>query len=397
MKRILLCLGILLMTASGAWAGGGLGKAEGKQKILVVYDNSLGADIYEHFNSLYGEDNDVSSCDLTSDSFPGDENLLLYDQVWDIRYNSLVPEAQQDAYTLFLKAGKSLFLMGENDDFMKRNTSISEFVEKVGGGTVEVTGRRKEFMTIAPPFNTDVEKVQLPTSGISTTSGTGEFIVYTPGEGGVPEYGSAILWDTNTLAEAPKGVLIVVFDVNFMMPEFAGDGCSQFYSNIFLKMADELGGNHTLTFTLDEGVVLRPGDNPFEIEDGGDYYFYLSLDKGYSEGELEMTVNGEPVELIYLPKQDEWHYVLRNVKEDQDVVVTLQLPTANVNPEEEVRFFSEQGALVVSTPEPMRVTVYNITGKAVVQRTVESYESISLPQGIYIVRTDKGTAKVVVR
>jgi len=55
------------------------------------------------------------------------------------------------------------------------------------------------------------------------------------------------------------------------------------------------------------------------------------------------------------------------------------------------------GALVIETTQPQTVQVYTVTGVLAGERKVNRQETIALQSGIYIVKTDAGVHKVVVR
>lgn len=74
--------------------------------------------------------------------------------------------------------------------------------------------------------------------------------------------------------------------------------------------------------------------------------------------------------------------------------------TANetIAPEQEVKIAALDGNIVVSSPESIRVEVYNLLGKCCYNATVKGYASLSgLSAGIYVVRAGKQVVKVSVR
>ena len=91
-------------------------------------------------------------------------------------------------------------------------------------------------------------------------------------------------------------------------------------------------------------------------------------------------------------------YRIPAVYEDKTIEIVLQDLTDNLNPEEAgVNIYSSVGALIVDVAQSTSVTIYNIAGQAVVQERVDSRASFNLPKGVYIIKTDKGVTKAVVR
>ncbi|HEY0200705.1 MAG TPA: hypothetical protein VGC24_03330 [Burkholderiaceae bacterium] len=161
-----------------------------------------------------------------SDTVPA--SLSGYDQIWDLRFSSTSPltTADQSAYLAFLQAGKRMFVMGENDGFVTRNDSVNAFVALAGGGALSAVNPA-QTQTVNAPFNAGgLTSITWSASGGVTAPGTGIFAANDPSTGG-----SAIAWGIGTLANAPSGLLTVVYDVNFMQADAPSDQ-QQFFKNL---------------------------------------------------------------------------------------------------------------------------------------------------------------------
>jgi uncharacterized protein (TIGR03437 family) len=147
-------------------------------------------------------------------------SLAGYTQIFDVRYNDLpdFTAGEMNQYLAFLNAapGNALFLMGENGTYNERNIPVNNFITLAGGGVIAPpTGYVFGPETVHPPFTgphhfIGVSAVTYYFCGLVTSSGTGAFA--TTEEGG----GCAIFFVPGTLANAPHGALVVVYDVNFI-------------------------------------------------------------------------------------------------------------------------------------------------------------------------------------
>jgi hypothetical protein len=149
-------------------------------------------------------------------------NLNNYSQVWDLSTigQGSTPGASMNsniisAYTNYLQAGGSLFLMGENDAFMNRNNSIFSLISTLGGGSVSFEDNSGwTDVTIIPQYRTanTTSTIQYATAGTFSTIGTGTCIASDC---------SAVLYAPGTLSAAQRGALIVVLDLNFVDTEYS--------------------------------------------------------------------------------------------------------------------------------------------------------------------------------
>ncbi len=151
-------------------------------------------------------------------------SLATFQQIWDIRFNNAAFLTPGDitAYQTYLSGGGSLFVMGENLGFATRNNSIVALVSALGGGTI----------TLTTPANTEIVRAPftgptplatityLAASGVQLSSGSGNGTAITKD---VANIAAAVVWGPGQLSAAPAGVLIAVFDVNFMQAGASAD------------------------------------------------------------------------------------------------------------------------------------------------------------------------------
>lgn len=198
-------------------------------------------------------DNLQATCFLPTDTVTVSDtppaSLTGYDQIWDIRYSDASPlsVADQAAYTAFLQSGKKMFVMGEQDSFMTRNTSILDWIDDLGGGTLTFDASAASTQTVNPPYNTTpnvLTSVTYDKPGGVTTPGTGQWITNNGASG------SAVMWTTGTLGNATAGALAAVFDVNFM--QAAAPGNPLFLKNLCAAVA---AGGYSIPTTASPAAV----------------------------------------------------------------------------------------------------------------------------------------------
>ncbi|MDR0247610.1 MAG: hypothetical protein LBI16_04360 [Burkholderiales bacterium] len=173
-------------------------------------------------------------------------DLTGYDQIWDLRASSNLSftAAEKTAYTTFLQSGGRMFVMGENSLYMIHNNSILSLVDALGGGALTFTSAFSgsgpyPLQTIEPPYNStpnNIATITYASAGGVTSPGTGSWITHAGTLGG-----SAVMWPTGTLNNAPAGSFALVFDVNFMTAPPADGSNPQFLQN--LCAAVKTGGN----------------------------------------------------------------------------------------------------------------------------------------------------------
>jgi hypothetical protein len=177
--------------------------------------------------------NDLSAtCDVAVSYGMVPDQLDSYSQIYDVRvaYGKLTT-IEQDKYANFLKAksGNSLFLAGEQPYYKARNESISSFITLAGGGTIAPPAVESvpKIVALKIPFSTgasSLSDVVLYGYGVITESGNGSFIT-TEVDG---TSGAGLYFPQGTLANAPNGCLVVMYDASFMTKD---DGSNKEFRN----------------------------------------------------------------------------------------------------------------------------------------------------------------------
>jgi sugar lactone lactonase YvrE len=144
-------------------------------------------------------------------------DLSPYASIWDIDFVHAIGEATQARYVQHLRAGKRLYLIGENDSpvFAARNASMLVVLGAAGGGALTFQGPAgdddpvengpQSIEAVVSPFNgpNPVSSVSFAAPGGVTSAGNGQFVTFRT---------STKL----TGAGVAFGRLVVVFDTNFL-------------------------------------------------------------------------------------------------------------------------------------------------------------------------------------
>lgn len=154
---------------------------------------------------------------------------------------------------------------------------------------------------------------------------------------------------------------------------------------------------YTVTLPEVEGVILNRKPGGHTVEEGYDFLFTLTLDAGYDLSVPVVTTNrGET-----LTPDIAGRYRIRDVQEDITVSITGVFPnddpTANAAINGEVQVKALGSTLYIYTPKEETLSVYTLTGHLLKQQRTTGSTEHRLPAGLYLVRVDGRTYKVVIR
>ena len=154
---------------------------------------------------------------------------------------------------------------------------------------------------------------------------------------------------------------------------------------------------YTVTLPEVEGVILNRKPGGHTVEEGYDFLFTLTLDAGYDLSiPVVTTSRGET-----LTPDIAGRYRIRNVEEDITVSITGVFPnddpTANAAINGEVQVKALGSTLYIYTPKEETLSVYTLTGHLLKQQRTTGSTEHRLPAGLYLVRVDGRTYKVVIR
>jgi hypothetical protein len=206
-------------------------------------------------------------------------NINTYSQIWDLQFIGFLNTTAKNVYKTFLQAGGSLFLTGENisfgypgykgpqDDkvYYLRNDDISTFMRTdLGGGEVYSSSsaplynnpnnlsdissefrlsdanmtsyafnavgafssyRSKSNNAVIPYIGTGTVIVQLPPGFYNVSVLQGRTILGVSSAEILIPVTQGAMWKTGSLANAPAGACIIIFDSTFQQPQYlAGTG-----------------------------------------------------------------------------------------------------------------------------------------------------------------------------
>jgi len=183
--------------------------------VLIVHDGTAGleANVVTNLTQKFASTGGISLA--TNVGVPA--SLDAYDQVWDLRFNNTTPlnSLDQATYLTFLQRGGMLFLMGEDTGFATRDNSLAQMVVLAAGGGL-ITTTPANAQVVHAPFTGPV-----PLSTMTFLAAAGCTQANRGNSASITDDGTtsaALVWAPGTLGNAPKGGLMVVYDVNFMDP-----------------------------------------------------------------------------------------------------------------------------------------------------------------------------------
>jgi hypothetical protein len=142
------------------------------------------------------------------------EDLSKYAHIWDIGYDTRLSDtAVQNKYLEYLQNGGAVFFLGENSNFITRNNDICSMILLAGGGPyVSVTNTGYGVISAS----TASEFLLASSNGAVTFYAPGQFNDIGSGTPFTTGGLEAVMWKTGSLANAEKGAIVAVLDVNFL-------------------------------------------------------------------------------------------------------------------------------------------------------------------------------------
>lgn len=186
--------------------------------VLIVYDTLGSAEETTALTTLNSTMTAVGYTVTESASVPTGD-LSGYIQIWDIRYDQPISAGDELSYLAYVQGGGTLVMTGQNGT-LETDASIVALIYDFGGESITLSdsGTTQAQTVVATAFtgpNTVSSVTYSDTTLDGTTSpGSGVFITEDTGSG----FGSAIYFGPGTLTNASSGILMVVFDTNFLNP-----------------------------------------------------------------------------------------------------------------------------------------------------------------------------------
>lgn len=156
---------------------------------------------------------------------------------------------------------------------------------------------------------------------------------------------------------------------------------------------------YNVTLPAVEGATTDPVAGEYEVEDWGDFRFYLTLNKDYNQSTPVVTTDrGETI----TPRDSDGAYIIKYVRQSLEIfidgVVKNSDPVDNETIEtNQSTVWAENGILHIQTAVTGKVYVYSADGKlqTVCHLIAGEVETVRLPDGIYFVRIGKERFKIV--
>jgi len=159
--------------------------------------------------------------------------------------------------------------------------------------------------------------------------------------------------------------------------------------------------NYTVTILPVEGATTYPLAGEVTVKEHESFRLDISVDKEYDPSEIALRINNDVVTVTPIPGTMNYMYYLQNVTSDLEMeVIGLKQfpPVSNVNPEENIRLYTQDGTVYIDTPAPAKVNIYTTTGQIIASKNIpDGLSSFSLSSGIYVVKIDEKVYKVIVK
>lgn len=156
---------------------------------------------------------------------------------------------------------------------------------------------------------------------------------------------------------------------------------------------------YTVTLPFVEGATTDPSDGPYEVEEGKDFEFTLTLNQDYNLSVPVVTTSrGETLKPL-----NQGTYVIEDIYDDLNIyisgIVKNPEPVANASIEANVvKVWGGNGYLYLQLGTARKVSVYTFSGSLFRCDEVPVGDTRwSLPTGNYIVRIADKSYKVIVR
>jgi len=232
-------------------SGSGVGGADGSRTAATNNLSSL----------LASQDHSVT----VVSELPSD--ISAYATIWDIDFVHAISAETQAKYLQHFRAGKRLYLIGENDSpvFAARNASMLAVLGAAGGGAPvfqapagdddPVENGPQSIEAVFSPFNgpNPVSTVSFAAPGGVTTAGNGQFITFRTST-------------KATGAGVAFGRLVVVFDVNFLEGVYDATRANLLIRNLIAYAPAPSGGPEVAT-------ILGGLGRPFDVAIHGGYAY----------------------------------------------------------------------------------------------------------------------------
>lgn len=152
---------------------------------------------------------------------------------------------------------------------------------------------------------------------------------------------------------------------------------------------------HTVTLPTLTGATTTPGEGAAQIEEGERFRFSLALEEEYDQSKPVVTVGDKTLE-----PDANMNYVTEPVTTDMVVKIdgiVKNTETANEEINASVqKVYVADGILYIQPEATAQVSVFNMQGQLVKSTLVSSEAQIQLPQGLYIVRLNDQSYKVLI-
>jgi len=159
-----------------------------------------------------------------------------------------------------------------------------------------------------------------------------------------------------------------------------------------------VGKTYDVILPETEGVTLDPEAGTYTVKEGENFKFHLSLDKEYSKSEPFVTTSKRDT----LEADWDGYYTIKSITDSLTIFIDNiepDIPSSNEGiATDDIIINSGQGQIEIYTPEATHLQILTfdgITRKNV--RLSAGNHLITMPAGVYLLKMDRKTVKVMVK
>jgi len=165
---------------------------------------------------------------------------------------------------------------------------------------------------------------------------------------------------------------------------------------------------HTITIPQVEGITTDPEAGTYDVDEGDYFTFYITID----DEQNPLRAGNEPAEHVIVKANGvemnpidlgngRYRATINDIEEDITIEIILkeEPPVSNSGIDKaQIKVYSSEGLLYVETADVATIQVYTVTGRLQhQQKNAGGLTTISLTSGIYIVKVNQQTFKVIVK
>jgi len=275
--------------------------------------------------------------------------------------------------------------------------TIGAYDHNINAGTATVVFNGKgNYTGSTTPVNFTITPVALTADMITVPNQyyTGTIIRPQP----IVRLGSIILQNTNYTVSYPdtqSGAYVQNGSYNVRVDAVANGNLTGSVVTSF-QIVDAPETYHTITIPQISGVTTDPPAGTYDVTDGNYFIFYITIDP---DKDVTVKVNGVEIEPHYAGN-NRYQVTITDIEADVQLeIITEDVPpVGNWDIEPVTKVYGVNNILYIETDQHKLVHVFSMNGHLAYKGyTNDAITTIQLSRGIYIVKLEKETFKVIIK